>query len=388
MFLSQSLDEDLAAIHSGALGCGRSSLPLDSNLPSSFILTRRLLIEFSKSLILAVTDGGFTEELPTQSNACGYEGLSVPAMAGNLAPTLPRRPEVAQFIRHVVTVQAGHVLPRELFQFRRTTTAISDRTAHTRPASRPSRGESSPLSPNDGRDIGRSSRGGCTTHLRRPRRPKRDHGAAIAARYFRLPVTRRWDGGCSRPCCPPDCCWQPWNWQRRAETRGRSAISKHLWALGGCPSGPSRSQSSVRRVPGAIRQTLAEQGHSAISTSPQSFNRQRHLNRLATSISPSASSHRLGWLRRRRTRLLGSTVGNTILITQSRRPQGTASWDTVRHSLLSLAVEGEWTAMLAAHPQWTLAQSKRQASNLPSAPSRSGTNAWRTTSFSHALKLH
>lgn len=48
----------------------------------------------------------------------------------------------------------------------------------------------------------------------------------------------------------------------------------------------------------------------------------------------------------------GSTLGNTFLATQERRPQGASSWEGVRQNLLPLAVGGELVEMVAARPRW------------------------------------
>ncbi|UBU12547.1 DUF262 domain-containing protein [Nonomuraea gerenzanensis] len=50
---------------------------------------------------------------------------------------------------------------------------------------------------------------------------------------------------------------------------------------------------------------------------------------------------------------LGSTVGNTILVNIDRRPRGANSWEGVRQHLLSQAVDGEITSPLQEYSSWT-----------------------------------
>lgn len=47
-----------------------------------------------------------------------------------------------------------------------------------------------------------------------------------------------------------------------------------------------------------------------------------------------------------------STIGNSLLVEDERRPQGTSSWEGVVSRLLPLAVAGEWTARIRDVPRW------------------------------------
>ncbi len=49
----------------------------------------------------------------------------------------------------------------------------------------------------------------------------------------------------------------------------------------------------------------------------------------------------------------GSTLGNTILVSEERRPPGASTWEGVKANLLPLAVAGEWTDRIAAFERWS-----------------------------------
>jgi hypothetical protein len=50
----------------------------------------------------------------------------------------------------------------------------------------------------------------------------------------------------------------------------------------------------------------------------------------------------------------GSTIGNTILATQDRRPKGASTWDGFKENLLPLAIDGEWVEDLERQPVWDI----------------------------------
>ena len=50
--------------------------------------------------------------------------------------------------------------------------------------------------------------------------------------------------------------------------------------------------------------------------------------------------------------VLGSTIGNTILLTQERRPPGAANWEGAKEALVAVAVPGELTDRLEQAAQW------------------------------------
>lgn len=52
----------------------------------------------------------------------------------------------------------------------------------------------------------------------------------------------------------------------------------------------------------------------------------------------------------------GSTIGNTVLLSEERRPLGATTWDGVREHLFPLAVGGEWTGRLTAYESWGATQ--------------------------------
>ncbi len=51
----------------------------------------------------------------------------------------------------------------------------------------------------------------------------------------------------------------------------------------------------------------------------------------------------------------GSTIGNSLLTTAERRPPGTLTWQGVKASLLPQAVDGEWVGDLRSHRRWDTA---------------------------------
>jgi hypothetical protein len=52
----------------------------------------------------------------------------------------------------------------------------------------------------------------------------------------------------------------------------------------------------------------------------------------------------------------GSTIGNSILLRQERRPIGATSWEAAKDQLLPLAVDHEWVARLAEFERWGRAE--------------------------------
>lgn len=48
----------------------------------------------------------------------------------------------------------------------------------------------------------------------------------------------------------------------------------------------------------------------------------------------------------------GSTIGNAFLSTAYRRPKGTSTWDGARTLLLPTGVEGEWSTQMAHYDEW------------------------------------
>jgi hypothetical protein len=49
----------------------------------------------------------------------------------------------------------------------------------------------------------------------------------------------------------------------------------------------------------------------------------------------------------------GSTLGNSVLVSSDRRPAGASTWRGVKENLLPLAVPNEWTHRIAAYEEWT-----------------------------------
>lgn len=65
----------------------------------------------------------------------------------------------------------------------------------------------------------------------------------------------------------------------------------------------------------------------------------------------------------------GSTLGNSVLTHLSRRPSGALNWAGVRRNLLPQAIEGEWTDALASYRQWDAAAVAEMGRHLAKAAS-------------------
>ncbi|UIR39646.1 hypothetical protein LZP97_26500 (plasmid) [Rhodococcus sp. DMF-1] len=49
-----------------------------------------------------------------------------------------------------------------------------------------------------------------------------------------------------------------------------------------------------------------------------------------------------------------STIGNSFLAEEARRPMGSSTWDGFKMALLPLASPGEWTEKIAAYAEWDI----------------------------------
>lgn len=87
-----------------------------------------------------------------------------------------------------------------------------------------------------------------------------------------------------------------------------------------------------------LRQSIIQQ---SISPSPDGY---LHLIMPKHAVWPEFSEDRASYW--------SSTIGNSLLVRDERRPQGTGTWYGVVERLLPLAVDGEWTARIRGVAQW------------------------------------